>query len=1047
MKWGRGVVVASLLAIALSASTAHALPPKIKVLIVSPTDPTQDFVVFDVQSMLQGSGITTVDVFDASQKTPALTDLTKYDAVLLFSQAMYAWKDPVGAGNVMADYVDQGGGVVYFSYLASVSGTTSQLQGRYATSYTMLAPVPESGVATTDVNSTAMLGTVAEPTSPIMKGVKTFACSQFQGPCHYLPSAKQNGAVVTASWDMHGGSAPLVLHNASNSVVEFNLFVANDNDFLGEWDAFSDGATMIANALGFVVGGAVRTNKGLLDFGDQPLGVASSPQDVVFTNTSAVPQTITALTIADGVGGNGGKDYTVVSGTMLPATIAPMKTLTASVTFNPQSAGTRTAVLSATITGITAPVVTQLTGNALGPVLTIMPSALNLGGAMSGTKLTDTVTLSNTGGGTVNISKMAISGDASFTFMSQVPTPFSLTPGATVDVTITYMGSDGAHKASLTVSSNLPDVVVPLTASSGKPMITIANGSLVFPAQHVGVAGAPQTLSIQNGGFSNLTVTGIATMGANAGDFVLSSTLPITILPGMSGTYTLAFKPSVVGGESATVSIASNDPATPSVSYAVAGNGVAFAETVTPASIDFGTVKGGASVTKSVAIANTSTAKLFVQSLTFMGAAASQFSIASPPAVPAAIAAKGTLMLNVVYKPTIGGAAAASLVIGLDDPMMSTVMIPLTGMGTAGTLTISPAKIDFGMQNVGNSTMPQEITLGNTGNDNINIAAVTTTGTNGMDFTVTDVPMTLPYVLAAGATLKMHVTFDPSIDGAETGNVAIMSDDLVMPMAAIPLTGAGQQAGISVTPMELNFGIVPVTTTSKPQTITVSNTGDVDLIVQSVSTTNPAYLPSPNGMFTVKKGGTATIDVTFSPTVVGTIDGMVSINPKDAALVPATVTVRGSGQSTALTVSPTSLTWPITAIGSMTADAMPVTLTNGSTSTVTLGNITSSSPAIFTVDTTMTTMTLAPKASTTFNVSFAPAQKGMASANVNITIKGGTTPAAMVSVSGSAIDGGSGSGCSCAVGGSPPSAEDLLAIAGLCALALLDRRRRRRAAR
>ena len=149
---------------------------------------------------------------------------------------------------------------------------------------------------------------------------------------------------------------------------------------------------------------------------------------------------------------------------------------------------------------------------------------------------------------------------------------------------------------------------VPLIASSGKPKIALGNGSLIFGTQHVGVNGPPQTLQITNSGFSNLTVTGIATSGTNAMDFIVGAKLPLTILPGQSGTYTLTFKPGMMGGSTAIVSVASNDPATPSVTFNVAGNGVSFNEAVSPSAIDFGTVKGGMSAIKAVTITNMSAA-------------------------------------------------------------------------------------------------------------------------------------------------------------------------------------------------------------------------------------------------------------------------------------------------------------------------------------------------------------------------------------------------------------------------------------------------------
>jgi hypothetical protein len=59
-----------------------------------------------------------VDYWDARLATPTLTELSQYDSVLTCAYSGYA--DPVGMGDVLADYVDAGGRVILgqFCYAA-----------------------------------------------------------------------------------------------------------------------------------------------------------------------------------------------------------------------------------------------------------------------------------------------------------------------------------------------------------------------------------------------------------------------------------------------------------------------------------------------------------------------------------------------------------------------------------------------------------------------------------------------------------------------------------------------------------------------------------------------------------------------------------------------------------------------------------------------------------------------------------------------------------------------------------------------------------------
>ena len=111
--------------------------------------------------------MSSVDLFDASSSTPTLAQLEAYTEVVAFSNNPYA--DPVGMGDVLADYQDAGGIVVATTF--DWFGPPFGLDGRWMTGgYT-----PFTYPATANF-ANANLGTY-DPSHPLMQGVTTLSAS------------------------------------------------------------------------------------------------------------------------------------------------------------------------------------------------------------------------------------------------------------------------------------------------------------------------------------------------------------------------------------------------------------------------------------------------------------------------------------------------------------------------------------------------------------------------------------------------------------------------------------------------------------------------------------------------------------------------------------------------------------------------------------------------------------------------------------------------------------------------------------------------------
>ncbi len=200
-----------------------------------------DSSVSDVQTKLTGTGLFPggITLYNAqSNAAPTLSTLQHYQAVLVYSNSTFL--DPTSLGNVLADYVDSGGGVVQAVF---TTFTSWSLAGRWETANYDPVILSTYGVGP------VTLGTVYQPSSPIMAGVSSLN----GGTSNYFasPLVLRSGATRIADWS---NGTPLVVENSNfgNRVVALNLFPPSSDALEGSWLSSTQGALLMANAINFV---------------------------------------------------------------------------------------------------------------------------------------------------------------------------------------------------------------------------------------------------------------------------------------------------------------------------------------------------------------------------------------------------------------------------------------------------------------------------------------------------------------------------------------------------------------------------------------------------------------------------------------------------------------------------------------------------------------------------------------------------------------------------------------------------------------------------
>ena len=175
-----------------------------------------------------------IDTFDATSSTPTLSILQPYDAVFVWANSQFS--SAAGIGDVLGQYWDAGGAVVP----AMMSLVFSCLQGRFGSNSNGYMLI--DGTASNNNGSSASLGTVVDPGSPLVSGVS--ALSAANAWCS--TGAVINSGVVVARWD---NGYPLVVRGtrAGRNLVALNMFPISSAKSSTWWSG--DGANLMRNAL------------------------------------------------------------------------------------------------------------------------------------------------------------------------------------------------------------------------------------------------------------------------------------------------------------------------------------------------------------------------------------------------------------------------------------------------------------------------------------------------------------------------------------------------------------------------------------------------------------------------------------------------------------------------------------------------------------------------------------------------------------------------------------------------------------------------------
>ena len=649
-----------------------------------------------------------------------------------------------------------------------------------------------------------------------------------------------------------------------------------------------------------VAPGQLAASPGSLTFGSVGVG-QSQAKAVTLSNSGGTSVTVSQASVSSGAFS--------ISGLTLPVTIDAGQSAAFNVVFAPKSAGAING--SVTLNGVssltmkskkhsagaqdTAPasLALSVSGDGITPgQLTAAPASVSFGNVTTGSTQSQTVTLTNSGGTSASISQASVTGAG--LSISGLTLPLSLGAGQSASFQLTFSPtSAGTVSGGLTITStaNNANLSMAVTGTGVAPGALVLNpGNVSFGSVTVG-SSQSQPVTITNSGGSSVTIT--KATAAGAGFSINGLPTPLTLTPGQSSSFTVAFAPQAAGSATGSVAFTSNLAA---VSLGLTGTGQAVGTLgANPASVAFGSVQVGNNQAQTITLTNSGSSSVTISQVSASG---SGFSL-SGISTPLTLGAGSSTTFTATFNPNAAGAVTGSVAITstASNPSLN---VGLSGTGvTAATLAASPTSIGFGSVQVGN-TQSQTERLTNSGGTVLHIATATVTGTgfstNGLS---------VPTTLNAGQSLTFTVTFTPSGGGAANGSLTLTADGSV-PNLSVALSGTGTTPGqLSVSPATANFGSVTVGANQK-QSGSLTASG-ASVTISSVSSSDPEFtLTGLSLPVTLAAGQSAPFTWTFAPQASGAASATITFT-SNATNPPVTAALTGTG--TAAPQHTVSLSW------------------------------------------------------------------------------------------------------------------------------------------
>ena len=385
--------------------------------------------------------------------------------------------------------------------------------------------------------------------------------------------------------------------------------------------------------------------------------------------------------------------------------------------------------------------------------------------------------------------------------------------------------------------------------------------------------------------------------------------------------------------------------------------------------IDYGSEQVWATSTDTITVTNAGTVPLTIASIVASGTDYSQTNDCG-----VGLAVDGSCTITVTFAPITVGAFSGLITLN-DNAADSPQTITLEGKGVSPDAILTPGVIEFGHQTIDKTSDERQVVLLNSGTSDLTITEITTS--DSVYTQTNDCPATL----GAKKSCSIYVAFSPTATGFVSGTLSVQDDATSGSPQVVFLFGTGITGpDVDIVPGLHDFGDIEVGKTSQPQDFEVTNTGDGDLSIYSI-TANSDFAQTNDCPATLAEEETCTIEAVFTPEVSGNFFGFLSI-VDDATGSPQKANMWGYGTSSDVTLLPASVNF-----GNQTVDKSSlvhdILFQNSGNTAITITSIETGS-TVFT-QTNDCAVSIAPTEFCTISATFTPSSLGEVSGAITIT--------------------------------------------------------------
>lgn len=289
-----------------------------------------------------------------------------------------------------------------------------------------------------------------------------------------------------------------------------------------------------------------------------------------------------------------------------------------------------------------------------------------------------------------------------------------------------------------------------------------------------------------------------------------------------------------------------------------------------PSALNFGSVAVGSNATLAATVTNVGTAAAANVEVEFNGHdSLGDFT----HSCPSELAVAATCTLTVTFTPISQMSVSGFVSVNFGDG--DSVLLPMTGVGLQGSqlITVSPALVDFGGVDLGDSSAAQTVTITNSGDTATSIDSVSVSGSSAFVRT-----HNCPAILAPSASCSADVTFAPTVAQTLSASLVVTYNTSVQSAALMIGYGVSQVPSVELNPTAFDFGTRSLNTAGAPATVYVINSGQVAVDVTSVALNGSAYFSRTHNCTTIPVNGQCTVSVSFLTPQAGTFSTLLNVS-------------------------------------------------------------------------------------------------------------------------------------------------------------------------